>query len=60
MQTKHTQKSSDVLKEATANYDMPSRHVSADASFEGFAWNQTSFCSVVKCFVLSGKLFSDG
>ena len=44
---KANKKGSDIFKETMTNYDMPSCHVCAISSFEGFAWNQHVFSSVI-------------
>ena len=57
MQTQRKEKSkSDVFKETTTNYDVPSRRVCAVTSFECFVRNQPVFRSVVVCFRLSGRV----
>ena len=45
----------DVFKDFMTNYDVPSRRVYANTSFEGSVRNQPVFRSVVMCFVLSGS-----
>ena len=61
-QQKEKRKRSDVFKETTTNYDVPSRRVCFIASlkvlFEIFVRKQAVFRSVLTCFVLSGKSFA--